>query len=318
MTAGSRPLIFREIRRADLPTFSAVIRLGIGKLEQSTGLAEGAEAMFQSLSRWSIWLLLGFSKLVGRPFVRIWVAVDGTQVVGTGTLLMLPRAGYVAGMSTAPEYRGRGVASRILELQQAETVRRGRGWIVLDVESENETALRVYRRAGYREVGRYSWYTRMGTPSPSPSSRSPAPAASKREVKEFALRLDASRTADLRSALPADHRMLSHNELLVRGPRAAHRTWIRPADGGTPSSVRAYFVPRTGMGVYFPTAGTPEPTVEEVTALLDSATDWFRTETPKRCLAVVAEPVGAVGPALERMGFVAVVSSTLMVRPISP
>lgn len=308
--------MFRQIRRADLPTFVEVIRLGIGKLEHSTGLDEGAEAMFQSLSRWSIWLLFGLLQLIGRPFVRVWVGLEGPRVVGTGTLLMLPKAGYVAGMATHPEFRGRGVASRILALEQAETVRRGRDWIVLDVESENETAIRVYRRAGYREVGRYTWYSRLGIPPT--STPSPSPAASKGELKEFIPKLDASRGADLRTSLPADPRMLSHNELLVRGPRAKNQTWIRATADATPSSVRAYFMPRTRMGVYFPTTGTPEPSADELTALFASPTEWLRPQDPKRCLAVLAEPVGTAGAALEKMGFVAVVSSTLMVRPTLP
>jgi len=308
--------VFRQIRRADLPTFVEVIRLGIGKLEHSTGLDEGAEAMFQSLSRWSIWLLFGLLQLIGRPFVRVWVGLEGPRVVGTGTLLMLPKAGYVAGMATHPEFRGRGVASRILALEQAETVRRGRDWIVLDVESENETAIRVYRRAGYREVGRYTWYSRLGIPPT--STPSPSPAASKGELKEFIPKLDASRGADLRTSLPADPRMLSHNELLVRGPRAKNQTWIRATADATPSSVRAYFMPRTRMGVYFPTTGTPEPSADELTALFASPTEWLRPQDPKRCLAVLAEPVGTAGAALEKMGFVAVVSSTLMVRPTLP
>ncbi|MGP8076236.1 MAG: GNAT family N-acetyltransferase [Thermoplasmata archaeon] len=318
MTEGGNPLVFRQIRRADLPTFVEVIRLGLGKLEHSTGLDEGAEAVFQSLSRWSIWLLFGLLQLIGRPFVRVWVALEGPRVVGTGTLLMLPRAGYVAGMATRPEFRGRGVASRILALQQAETVRRGRDWIVLDVESENETAIRVYRRAGYREVGRYTWYSRLGIPPASTASPSATPTASKSELKEFIPKLDASRSADLRTALPADLRMLSHNELLIRGPRAKNQTWIRAPADATPSSVRAYFMPRSRMGVFFPTTGTPEPPADEMTALFASATEWLRPQDPRRCLAVLAEPVGAAGAAFEKMGFVAVVSSTLMVRPTTP
>jgi len=318
MTDATNPLVFRQLRRADLPTFSQVIHLGIGKLERSTGLDEGAEAMFQMLSRWSIWFLLEFSQLIGRPFVRIWVALDGKRVVGTGTLLMLSKAGYVAGMATSPEFRGRGIASRILGLQQAETARRHRDWLVLDVESENDTAIRVYRRAGYREVTRFTWFTRMGVPPtltpPSPETR----AASKAELKELAPKLDASRGAGFCTALPADPRMLSHNELLVRGTRARHRTWVRPTSGGSPSAVRAYYTPRTQMGVYFPMTGPAEPTPEELAALFDPATEWLRPQAPTRCLAVVSEPVGAVGAALERMGFSAVVSSTTMVRPVSP
>jgi ribosomal protein S18 acetylase RimI-like enzyme len=318
MSSGTDRLAFRQLRRADLPTFAQVSSLGIGNFERSTGLDESAEALSRVLSRWSIWLLLRFSQLVGRPFAQFWVAVDGKRVVGTGTLLMLPKAGYVAGMSTDPEYRGRGIASRILGFLKAETVRRRRDWLVLDVESENDSAIRVYRRAGYRELARFTWYTRTGIPPPSTPASSGAPAASKAELKELVPGLDASRGADFATALPAHPRMLSHNELLARGPRVRHRTWIRRVSGGAPFAVRAYHLSRGGMATYFPMTGRPEPTPEEFALLFDSATEWLRARSPQRCLAVVSEPVGTVGAALEQRGFRAVSSSVCMVRPSAP
>jgi len=317
MSGNADSLVFRELRRSDLPTFSKVIHLGIGNLERSTGLDEGAEAMFRTLERRSVWLLLGFMRLLGRPIVRIWVASSGPRVVGTGTLILLPKAGYVAGMATDPEFRGRGIASRILALQQDAAASRGRTWVVLDVESENETAIRVYRKAGYRDAGRYAWYTRLGVPAPSPVPPGDGAPASKAELKEYVEKLNASRAADLQAALPADTRMLSHNEFLVRTVGVKHRTWVRSYGGSTPSSVRAYRVPRTHLGVYFPVVGTPEPSADELAALFAPATEWLRPEAPQRTVAVVAEPAGAAGAALERMGLVRVVSSTLMVKEIA-
>jgi len=317
MTAGGDSLEFRQLRRADLPTFSTVLRLGIGKLERSTGLDESAEAMPAMLSRWPIWILLGFSRWIGRPFVRIYVAVNGPRVVGTGTVFMLPHAGYVGGMATEPEFRGRGIASRILRMQQAETARRGREWLVLDVESENETAIRVYQRAGYREVGRFAWFTRPGV-APAIAPLSPGTrAATKRELEELAPQLDRNRNADYRAALPATERTLAHNEVLVRGFGAPHQTWIQRPPGGGLSAVRSYFIPRTEMGVYFPLFGPPDPEPEALARSFDPATEWLRARTPRRCLAIVPEPVGAVGAALARLGFTEVVSTTTMVRPSS-
>ncbi|HKN06240.1 MAG TPA: GNAT family N-acetyltransferase [Thermoplasmata archaeon] len=308
---------FRQLRRADLPTFTNVIRLGIGKLERSTGLDQSAEAMFAMMSRWSIWLLLGLSRLIGRPFVRVYVAVHGTRVVGTGTVFMLSRAGYVGGMATETEYRGRGIASRILALQQVETARRGRDWLVLDVESENDTAIRVYQRAGYREVGRFAWFTRPGLPATIVPLPTETRVASIREIEELAPQLDRNRSADYRAALPATERMLSHNEVLVRGIRGQHQTWVQRAPNGSLSAVRAYYIPRTEMGVYFPLAGPPEPEPETLARSFDPATEWLRAHTPRSCLAIVPEPVGAVGAALVRLGFTEVVSTMTMARPSS-
>ncbi len=270
------------------------------------------------MSRWSIWFLLWLSRLIGRPFVRVYIAVDGPRVVGTGTVFMLSRAGYVGGMATEVEYRRRGIASRILDLLQAEAARRGRDWLVLDVESENDTAIRVYQRAGYRAVGRFAWFTRPGLPPTIAPLPSGTRAASKRELEEIVPQLDQSRNADYRAALPATARVLSHNEVLVRGIRGEHQTWIHRAPGDSLCVVRAYYVPRTEMGVYFPMVGSPDPDLESLVRSFDPATEWLRARAPRRCLAIVPEPAGTVGAGLARLGFTEVVSTTVMVRASSP
>lgn len=317
MTETAGPLEYRLLRRRDIPSFLTVVLQGIGKLERSTGLDRSAEKMVRSLSRRSVWTLLRFFQLIGRPFAQIFVTVDGNRVVGTGTLLRLPHAAYVAGMATELEYRGRGIASQILVLLQKEAVRREEGWLILDVDSDNDTAIRVYRRAGYREVAQFRWYLRTGIPpttAPVPPGTRPATRA---ELKEVAPRLDEGRVADYRAALPATPRRLSHNEVLASSFRSRRRTWIHETATGSPLVLRAGFAPDPPMGVYFPLTGSTPPTPEEVVTLFDPATEWLRPHAPATCLAVVPEPAGAVGVALERLGFTSVASSMTMVRSSS-
>ena len=231
MRGGSDSLIFRELRRADLPTFTTVMRLGIGKLERSTGLDQNAEAMVTVMSRWSIWFLLWLSRLIGRPFVRVYIAVDGPRVVGTGTVFMLSRAGYVGGMATEVEYPRCGIASRILDLLQAEAARRGRDWLVLDVESENDTAIRVYQRAGYRAVGRFAWFTRPGLLRPSPRSRrEPGPHRNGSSRK--------SSPSSTRAATPTTAQLCPR-------PRGCSRT-TKSSFGGSGASTKPGFIGRPG------------------------------------------------------------------------
>lgn len=316
--AASDSLEFRSLRRSDFASYRPVVLLGLGKLETSTGLETNAEATIDQLSRRSIWFILGLLRLFGRPIFDTLVAVDGHDVVGTGTVLWLPAAGYVAGMATKPEFRGRGIASRILALLDALARRRHRAWLALDVESGNEPAIRVYRKAGYRDAGAFTWYTRTGLPP----GGSPVPPASRivgrQDWDELTARLDASRPADYRGALPARARVLGHNEIMVRGGRTENRTWRSETAEGTLCVLRAYFVPGLRMGAYFPTTTLPEPPAEALSGLFDAATDWLRPREPVRCLAVAPEPHGGIASALERRGFSGVVSSTVMVRPTSP
>jgi ribosomal protein S18 acetylase RimI-like enzyme len=319
MTEVAGSLEYRLLRRSDVPSYLTVVLQGIGKLERSTGLDRGAEKMVRSLSRRSIWTVLRLSQLLGRSFARIFVAVDGNRVVGTGTLLRLPNAAYVAGMATDAGYRGRGIASQVLTLLQKDAARRHQEWLVLDVDSDNDTAIRVYRRAGYREAARFTWYVRTGVPptlTPLPPRTRPA---TREELNEIAPKLDEGRAADYRAALPSTRRRLSHNEVLSGSFRSRKQTWVLWTLSGPPLALRVSCAHsrEAPMAVYLPLVGSTPPTLEEATALLDRGTEWLRPQAPATCLAVVAEPTGAVGVALERLGFKGVASSMTMVRSSS-
>jgi ribosomal protein S18 acetylase RimI-like enzyme len=319
MTEAAGPLEYRLLRRSETPSYLTVVLQGVGKLERATGLDRSAEKMVRSLSRWSFWTFLRFFQLIGRPIAQIFVAVDGTRVVGTGTLLRLRNAAYVAGMATETEYRGRGIASHILTLLKQEAARRHQEWLVLDVDSDNETAIRVYRRAGYREAARFTWYLRTGDPpttSPLPPGTRPA---TKSELEEVTPRLDEARTPDYRAALPSTPKRLSHNEVLASGFRSRKRTWILRTIGGSPLVLRVSYAPdrEAPMGVYLPLGGPTPPTSEEAAAALDRGTEWLRPQAPTTCLAVVPEPTGVMGAELERLGFKGVASSMTMVRSSS-
>lgn len=307
------PMEFRFLRRSDVPGYLKVVLLGMGTLEHATGLDRTSGAMVRRLSRRSTWFLLGVLRLVGRSPVDIMVGVDGDRIAGTGMLVQLPSCSYVAGMVTDPDYRGRGVASRILGILRERAVRRHRAWLLLDVDGDNALAIEVYRRAGYREAGRLAWYARSGVSPTSPAGAQARP-ATKREVEAVLPTLDAARVADYRAALPATTRMLSHAELLISGRGVRWETWVRRFPSGSSLAVRAGFSPEASLGIYCPMAGPVPPLPEEVAGLFDPGTEWLRSFEPASCMAVVAEPVGAIGPSLESLGFSRVGSTVTMLR----
>lgn len=77
------------------------------------------------------------------------VGCGGVQTIG-------PDTGEIKRMWVAPEHRGRGVGARLL----TELERRSRGLghtvVRLDTNSELFEAVGLYRRAGYRSIGRYN------------------------------------------------------------------------------------------------------------------------------------------------------------------
>lgn len=314
MTDATRPLEFRRLRRADVPEYLRVLAQGIGKLERSTGLDRGTEGTLRTLSNRSVWWILGLLRAFGRPALDIFIAADAGRIVGAGTILWLPSSGYVAGMVTDSAHRGRGIASRILALQQAEVSRRGKEWLALDVESENEVAVRVYERAGYREAARFSWFTRAGLPDAPPSPVEAHPVSSA-ELTEVLPGLDAARTPEYRTALPATRRMLSHIQILMTGRRIQHQVWVLRTQGGEPTVVRSSFDPNARLAAYFLLPGRSVPTAGELAGGLAAVTAWLRPLGPESSFAVVPEPLGEIGPVLEKLGFAFAVRTLTMVRP---
>jgi len=312
------PIDYGLLRWSECGQYKPLASLALGEFERKRGTEATSEATLDLLSRRSTWLILRLYRLIGRPMVDILVARAGEELVGTGMTLWLPHVAYVTTVATRPEVRGRGIASRILAMQAEEAQRRKRPWLALDVEGDNETAQRVYRKAAYQDAGTFTWFTRNGLPPQEGPPNPPAPRLVERsDYTEVLSKLDASRPADYRSAFPAGERTLHHNEYLVRGGRLEQRTWRVDSSSGGIGVVRAYYLRGGQLGVYFPMTTNPEISPEDVLGMIDTATEWLRSRGPSRCLAMVSEPGRAVTTALERRGFSSAVSSLTMLRKVS-
>ena len=68
--------------------------------------------------------------------------------------LHAPGSYYVNIVAVYPEWRGQGVARRLLAAAEAEAAAQGLGALSLTVFEDNAPALRLYRRLGYTEAAR--------------------------------------------------------------------------------------------------------------------------------------------------------------------
>lgn len=307
----------RPMRRQDFTGYREVTRLAIGKFERSTGLDESSEVAIAELSRRSIWFLLGAARLFRRPIVDVAVATRGAEVVGTATVLWLPRTAYVAGVATSPERRGQGIASRILAHHAEQARRFHRRWMALDVERDNASAIRVYQRSGYRDAARFVWFVRPDLPPKGPSPPSAPERVDAAVGKDLAARLDAGRPNDYRDAFPAGPRVLIHNEYVVRSGRAEVETWKHELPDGSAAVMRACFVTGPRMAAYFPMSTAENAPPEAFLALVDAASEWFRPRGPARVIAVVPATLAGAGAALEQKGFSSAVSTVAMLAPVA-
>jgi [ribosomal protein S18]-alanine N-acetyltransferase len=82
----------------------------------------------------------------------------------TGFILSRLVAGEaeILSVAIAPPYRGRGFARPLLDTHLRRLAGLGAGTVFLEVGEQNTPACRLYRRAGFREVGRRQGYYDSG------------------------------------------------------------------------------------------------------------------------------------------------------------
>ena len=93
------------------------------------------------------------------PGVTFLIArVDG-RAAGCGALRRLdPDVGEIKRMFVVPEFRGRGIARRILAALESEARRAGHSRVRLETGTRQPEAIALYRSAGYAEIPAFGEY----------------------------------------------------------------------------------------------------------------------------------------------------------------
>lgn len=133
----SEPLAVRELRPADVETVVAI----------------EAEAF---TSPWRADTFLG---LLGRDTVRMLVMTDAAEaIVGYAVLWIVLDQGELANLAVVSDRRGEGLGRALLDHVLDDARGRGVEKLFLEVRESNEVALRLYRAAGFEEIGRRPAY----------------------------------------------------------------------------------------------------------------------------------------------------------------
>jgi [ribosomal protein S18]-alanine N-acetyltransferase len=113
------------------------------------------------------WITLGRSyeaslALIRDPEKEVYVASMGERLAGFLIIDMRGGfTGYIQTVCVAPECRGRGIGSRLVEWAEARVFRDSPN-VFMCVSSFNEGALRLYQRLGYEVVGELADYLVRG------------------------------------------------------------------------------------------------------------------------------------------------------------
>ena len=148
----------REARETDLEL--------VRKYTVETGWADFSESERKELEKdkekWVRHLLEGFEKLSKRENHRIFIAEDenhtfvGYLWVGEGTNMMTGlKHGYIYDIFVKEELRGKGIGKILLEKAQSYCRERGYSRILLMVSVNNETAMKLYSKMGFKAEQTY-------------------------------------------------------------------------------------------------------------------------------------------------------------------
>jgi ribosomal-protein-alanine N-acetyltransferase len=87
------------------------------------------------------------------------VVVDSNGIAGyAGLCSYPPNEAYVQTIAVAPDRQRRGIGTDLLQRLVEEASRRGCRRLDLEVRADNDVAIALYRRYGFRDVGRRRGY----------------------------------------------------------------------------------------------------------------------------------------------------------------
>lgn len=101
-----------------------------------------------------------FRHWIQSPHCTFTVAVCGSRVVGY-SLIIFFRGTTLArlySIAVSPEYRGRGIAEKLIAEGEQQAEDAGRLFLRLEVDTQNANAIRLYEKMGYRPFGIYHEY----------------------------------------------------------------------------------------------------------------------------------------------------------------
>lgn len=114
------------------------------------------------------WSEAAFASAVADQNARFLVAEEEKRcgdrspvIAGYIGMYLSPPEGEITNVAVAEEFRGRGIGGALVRSMQQEAGALGINQIFLEVRESNETAIRVYRAAGFEEIGvRRGFYER--------------------------------------------------------------------------------------------------------------------------------------------------------------
>lgn len=100
-----------------------------------------------------------FKREIERSFDDLYlVAVADERVVGYTGILKILDVGHITTLAVRPDFRKKGVATKLLYELISKTRLLGMRYVTLEVRESNEVAQNLYRKFGFTEMGKRKGY----------------------------------------------------------------------------------------------------------------------------------------------------------------
>lgn len=100
------------------------------------------------------WGKNGFETELDNRYAQIWVCAQGEKMMGFVALRAVAGVVEILNVAVEPQSCGRGVGSALLSHVLTQLKAQGNEQVSLEVNATNLPALRLYRKVGFKEVGR--------------------------------------------------------------------------------------------------------------------------------------------------------------------
>ncbi|MEG0451183.1 MAG: GNAT family N-acetyltransferase [Lysinibacillus sp.] len=91
----------------------------------------------------------------------MWTVEHDGEVVGTVTTRKEGEVQWITAFAVAPAMQGRGIGTQILQWVKDYAIRNGEKMVLLDVEIDNASALRVYEKAGFMKSVQMDYFIKV-------------------------------------------------------------------------------------------------------------------------------------------------------------
>jgi ribosomal-protein-alanine N-acetyltransferase len=173
-------VLIRDLRKSDLNDILSLFPTCFTKELEIQGfdpdhLADMVNRVFGRTGK----LILGLLRLCGKEPIKLLVAEADGKIVGTTIINNRAKSGYISSVMVHPDYRRRGIATRLMTnaLNYIQKGKKARA--VLHVDSTNAPAKSVYNKLGFKTFEHLAYFLKETNTGHTPKN------ASEVEIREF-------------------------------------------------------------------------------------------------------------------------------------